>query len=221
MPRWNGSIRCGSMARAALLAHRLQLKAAKSATQALDIVGLPAAVLRRDRTVLAANASMETLAPRVEIGAFDRLHLQDKLPDALFGTAVSGAVPDGIQSIPLAASAAGPAMVAHLLPIRRTASDIFAIADLLLITTLVTTPNAPLTTVLTGLFDLTPAEAKIARGIAIGRTVEELAAASGVSPLTARNQLRSVMMKTGTSRQAELAVLLSGLRPLPANQAAE
>lgn len=209
------------LARAALLAQRLQLKAAAAATQALEIVGLPAAVLRRDRTVLAANAAMLSLSPRVAIGSFDRIRLQDAMPDALFGATISGPVTDSIQSIPLAATEEGPAMVAHLLPIRRSAGDIFATADLLLIVTLVTTPDAPLTAVLTGLFDLTPAEAKIARGIAVGRTVEELAVANGVSPFTTRNQLRAVMMKTGTTRQTELALLLSGLRPLPASEAAE
>lgn len=202
------------LARAALLAHRLRLKAAAAATEALDILGLPAAVLERDRTVLAANESLTTLAPRVRVGAFDRLYLQAKAPDDLFGAALMALNFEGVRSIPLAATETTAAMVAHIVPIRRAAGDIFSRGDALLLFTLVTAPSAPLTEVLTGLFDLTPAEAKVARGISIGHSLEEVAASNGVSRETIRSQLKSLMMKTGTGRQAELAVLLGGLRPI-------
>jgi DNA-binding CsgD family transcriptional regulator len=202
------------LARAALLSHRLRLKAASAATEALDILGLPAAVLERDRTVLVANASLTALAPRIRIGAFDRIYMQAKAPDILFGAALSTHDLRSVRSIPLAATETGAAMVAHVVPIRRTARDVFAPADMLLLITLVSAPTAPLTEVLTGLFDLTPAEAKVARGISVGRSLADLAASNGVSRETVRTQLKSLMMKTGTGRQAELAVLLSGLRPI-------
>jgi DNA-binding CsgD family transcriptional regulator len=64
--------------------------------------------------------------------------------------------------------------------------------------------------VLEGLFDLTPAEARVARGITGCRTVEQLATEFGTSPQTVRSQLKSVMAKTGVNRQVELVSLLSG-----------
>jgi DNA-binding CsgD family transcriptional regulator len=201
------------LARAALLAHRLGLKAARAATDALDILGLPAAVLQRDRRVLAANGSLKALEPRVVIGAFDRIHLGAAPADTLFRAALADPALDTVRSIPLPATEASPAMVGHVVPIRRSAHDVFARGDVLLLLTLVTAPNAPLTEVLTGLFDLTPAEARIARGISTGRSLDELARAGGVSRETVRTQLKSLMMKTGTSRQVELAVLLSGISP--------
>lgn len=202
------------LARAALLAHRLRLEAARGAADALDIVGLPAAVLGRNRTVLAANPSLIGLAPRIRIGAYDRMYLQAKAADDLFEAALASASQEGVRSIPLAATETSPALVAHVVPIRRAAGDIFARADVLVLFTLVTAPSAPLTEVLTGLFDLTHAEAKVARGISVGHSLGELATSSGLSRETVRSQLKSLMLKTGTSRQVELAVLLSGLRPV-------
>jgi len=75
-------------------------------------------------------------------------------------------------------------------------------------------PAAPLTELLTGLFDLTGAEVHVASGIATGGSVEEIAAARAVSRETVRTQLKSILAKTGTSRQVELALLLTGARPL-------
>lgn len=103
--------------------------------------------------------------PRVSIGAFDRIHLQAVAADALLGDALSSTHPRDVQSIPLAATESASAMVVHVIPIRGAGSDIFPRADVLLLVTLVTAPTAPLTAILTGLFVLTPAEARVARGI--------------------------------------------------------
>ena len=59
------------------------------------------------------------------------------------------------------------------------------------------------------LFDLTPAEARIASGIARGDTPEALATDGDVAISTVRSQIRRVLEKTGCSRQADLAALLA------------
>lgn len=64
---------------------------------------------------------------------------------------------------------------------------------------------------LAGLLDLTPAEARIAHSLALGHSLEEAAALSGVTVSTARTYLKQVFVKTGTSRQAELVKLVLGL----------
>ena len=61
-------------------------------------------------------------------------------------------------------------------------------------------------------FCLTPAEVKIALGIADGKTLATVAEERGVSVSTVRTQLKSVFVKTGTHRQAELVALLVGPR---------
>jgi DNA-binding CsgD family transcriptional regulator len=58
---------------------------------------------------------------------------------------------------------------------------------------------------------LTPAEARIAIGIARGNALSVIAKAHGISVSTARTQLKSVFAKTGTHRQAQLAALIAGM----------
>ncbi|WP_150294150.1 helix-turn-helix transcriptional regulator [Sphingobium estronivorans] len=68
-------------------------------------------------------------------------------------------------------------------------------------------PIIPAST-LSHLFGLTPAEALLASEIARGASVEEAANHIGISRNTARSQLQSVFLKTGTNRQGELVRML-------------
>jgi DNA-binding CsgD family transcriptional regulator len=65
--------------------------------------------------------------------------------------------------------------------------------------------------VLNALFNLTPAEARLAAGLGAGKTVEAFAVQTGISVLTARSQLRSVFSKVGVNRQADLVAILQRL----------
>jgi len=205
------------LARAALLAHRLGMRSVKGATEALQLVGLPAAALSGTGRVVITNPMFERLAPRVAAGAFDHVQLLSKPANEALRQAIAAASADpafGSRSIPIPAGRGEPALIAHLLPIRRAAHDIFVSAELLLVLTAVVAPGAPLTEMLHGLFDLTPAEARVARSLAAGLSIEEISTQSATSRETVRTQLKGVMAKTATSRQAELVRLLAGASPL-------
>jgi DNA-binding CsgD family transcriptional regulator len=60
-------------------------------------------------------------------------------------------------------------------------------------------------------FNLSEAETQVVGAIASGQSVSEFAQRRGVSVNTARNQLRSAMLKAGVSRQVQLAPLLDQL----------
>lgn len=205
------------LARAALLAHRLGLRVAAGATEALQLVGLPGAALTATGRVVVANPLFEQLAPRVEAGALDRVSVTSRpAHEALYQALGTAAAEQGFaaRSIPIAAGAGEPALIAHLLPIRRAAHDIFTSAGFLLVLTAVVAPEAPLTEMLHGLFDLTPAEARVARALAAGLSIEEISLRSATSRETVRTQLKGVMAKTATTRQADLVRLLAGASPL-------
>jgi DNA-binding CsgD family transcriptional regulator len=51
----------------------------------------------------------------------------------------------------------------------------------------------------------------VARGLAVGDTLEEIAAAGGVAITTVRSQMRQVLEKTGCTRQAEVVSLLANV----------
>lgn len=70
------------------------------------------------------------------------------------------------------------------------------------------------------LHGLTRRQAELAVVLAAGHSLEETAAALGISTATARVHLRQVFAKTDTHRQAELVKLLIGLPVLPAPGAA-
>lgn len=64
-------------------------------------------------------------------------------------------------------------------------------------------------------FDLSPAEAPLAVAIGTGLTLQGAAREFGLSEATVRSVLKTVFQKTGVSRQAELAILLSSYKSRP------
>ena len=64
------------------------------------------------------------------------------------------------------------------------------------------------------LFDLTPAEARLAQRLACGDSVEEVAQALHIKMTTARTQLAAIFAKTDTRRQAKLVAILSRIAHL-------
>jgi DNA-binding CsgD family transcriptional regulator len=86
-------------------------------------------------------------------------------------------------------------------------------ADLVL---LVTDPEQPVDYpdgVLRALYGLTPAQTEIANGLLTGYTLDEIACLRKVSIGTVRQQLKTIMSKTGVSRQSDLVKLLMTLPP--------
>jgi DNA-binding CsgD family transcriptional regulator len=68
------------------------------------------------------------------------------------------------------------------------------------------------------LFDLTPAEARLAGALVAGKTLTEYARERGVSLNTVRSHLRQVLDKAGMRRQADLVRALAGLPALRAEK---
>jgi DNA-binding NarL/FixJ family response regulator len=104
-------------------------------------------------------------------------------------------------------------MIAHVVPIRGAARDVFFRCAAMLMLTPVTRPEAPPAELIRSLFDLTPAETRVARGLAAGQTVKGIAEESGTSANTVRSHVKVVLTKTGYSRQSDVVALLNGLRP--------
>lgn len=200
--------------RATLAAARLRLEQAKNTIGTLADIGLPAAALSRQGRLRATNVLFDSLVPDVAADHAERLRFNHRGADILFSDALRrGNAGNALGlSFPVLARPPHPPFVAHLVPVRRAAHDIFSAIDWLLLAIPVTQSGALDTRVLEGLFDLTPAEARVARGILFGKSLQEIAQEHSVSPETTRTQLKAVMAKTGTSRQSELASLLGTLK---------
>ena len=81
---------------------------------------------------------------------------------------------------------------------------------------LITEPNETLSEVqLMGkLYDLSPAELRVATALLAGKSPGEYASEAGLTLHTVRSQLKNLFSKTYTRRQSELVALLSKLPPL-------
>ncbi|WFU32396.1 helix-turn-helix transcriptional regulator [Bradyrhizobium brasilense] len=199
------------LARASLLSGRLGLERVKAAAEILGLIGLPCAVLSHSNRILATNTLFDLLIPQVVQDRPCRVALVDRRADAMLRESLSQldyqASP---RSIPIIAAEETPASIIHVVPVRGAAHDVFTLASCVLFVTEVSSPAIVSAQVIQGLFDLTPAEARVARGIAAGASVQALAIKAGVTVGTIRQQLKSVFAKTGVSRQAELVGMLVG-----------
>jgi DNA-binding CsgD family transcriptional regulator len=148
--------------------------------------------------------------------AFDRVSLKDNVADHLLHDAIAtidSEIGSSARSFPIRDADANAMMVAHVIPVRLSARDIFLRCATVLAMTPVAPPQAPPVELVQSLFDLTPAEARVARSLATGKTVENIASDASVSLNTVRTHMRGVLEKTGCNRQAEVVALLTGIAP--------
>jgi DNA-binding CsgD family transcriptional regulator len=204
------------LARSALLSARLQLERARIAGETLAALGLPALVVNEQCKVLAANHLIEALTGYVLWRAQDRVSLKDKAADQLLREAIAAIDLAGaaVRSFPVRDARAEAMMVAHVVPIRLSARDIFVRCAAVLVLTPVTLPQAPPVELVQSLFDLTPTEARVARGLASGKTVQDIAVDRGLSENTIRTHVRGVLEKTGCNRQVDIIALLTAISPM-------
>jgi DNA-binding CsgD family transcriptional regulator len=116
---------------------------------------------------------------------------------------------DDIMALPR--PAARP-LLAEIVPLGDAMQDLFRRARAII---LLTDPDEGVSldeAVCRMMFGLSPAESRLAIAVGGGQDVAGFADAAGLSIETVRKRLRSVLGKTGTRRQAELAALLGHLR---------
>jgi DNA-binding CsgD family transcriptional regulator len=198
------------LARAAALSTRLGLQRARAIVDALNSAGMPAAILDGQNKLLAVNSLLEGMSGQIVFLAHGKFALADSASNGLLTQALADDERSETSSVPVPARGDCPAAVLHALPLPGAASDVFYGARTLLVVTRLDRPASPTAELLTGLFDLTASEAKIARCIFEGKMTDEIAEALGFSRETVRFYLKSIFAKTGVNRQVDLAALLSG-----------
>ncbi len=206
------------LARAGLIAARLRLEQATSTTSTLQAMGLAAAVASSMGQVRASNALFDAMSAVFQSTAFGGVRIADNAANDLFLQALESIRTHSalsVCSIPVRATHNSPAVVIHVLPLRRNAHDIFSGADILIVATAINPSNlVPSPTILTGLFDLTPTEARLVIALTRGESLKTAAAEAAVNYATARTYLNRIYTKTGTHRQNELVALLKWTQPL-------
>ena len=205
------------LARAAQLSSQFLLERLRSQVSALEAIGVAACVVSGTGTLRAANQRFEAELGHVAFDMRTGVHVADKDADRLLARALEALRRDEFSgcSIALRDGEAGASRVLHLLPIKGEASDLFVRASALLVISdprkLIQVSNG----LLHSLFDLTPAEARLASRLCRpDSALKEIAAEHGVSLSTVQSQLKSVLAKTGAAGQVDLVRLLLGAATL-------
>ncbi len=202
------------LARAAVLASKLQMQRAQASLDSFELAGSPAALIGAKGSILTMTPGFGALLGQVVVRARDRIALDDDRANALLQKSMQDLAQDRLgdtRSIPVPNKDDRPAFIIHVLPIRRQALDIFSRAQAMLV---VTTADRSLrieTSLLCELYDLTRAEAAIASGLLEGRTVDELSVSRSVTRETIRSQIKKVLAKTGCHSQADFIRRLAPL----------
>ncbi len=205
------------LARAAMMSSRLEFERIAAAVEALKMTGLPSAVLHRDGRVLACNDLLETLSPQIRIAARDVMNFQygpanRRLADAIEAARGLGSLAG--CSFPLPQADRTPPAVVHLVPFKGNACDIFVSAAFFLIVTSIDRSRVPNAETLQGLFDLTPTEARVARFLAGGTDIAGAASEMAVSKETVRSHVKSILSKSGMTRQTDFVAAVATLRTI-------
>ena len=200
------------LARSALLSARLARESAEATTRTLADLGLPAAVLGRDGSILAANADFDAFRARLDRDEIARARGPFHFDQLMYRSSFGLDPEEGgtTRSLPLPTREGAPRHVVHLVPIRRSARDIFVGATTIAVIVEVAPTPVPSADLIGSLFDLTPAETRVVRAVAGGATLKDHAAAAGLSVETVRSQLKVAMGKVGVDRQVDLVRLVLG-----------
>jgi DNA-binding CsgD family transcriptional regulator len=185
-------------------------------TNALDLVREAALVLDRLGFVLDANPRAERLFDDEFRIRGRRIYIRDKRASAALDECLEKlrATPDvsPVATAPVVVQRdRRRPVVVRVMPIPGAVRSPFLGARALVILREFGPRPAPDPELLSVIFGMTRAEARLASLMAAGLSPLQAAMELHVSPATVRNQLKAVFAKTGTHRQSELVTLISGL----------
>jgi DNA-binding CsgD family transcriptional regulator len=178
------------------------------------LMALPAAVVSRSGSLLAANRLFAELVPHTVRKLDGRVRLADEAADRFVENLLAQphrhSTTGSVRTVPIRGPGGKPTAILQVIPLNNSGGEVHADAAILAIRP-VRPPAVPTPSILQRLFDLSPAEARVASALAARRTIAAIAKDFGVSRETVRSQTKTVFVKTGVKRQLDLAVLLSGL----------
>jgi DNA-binding CsgD family transcriptional regulator len=190
----------------------------------LEIAGVGAAIIGSDQRLKARNASFEKALSSILLDRGGAIYFADSFLQAAMQNVIRQKFgPNaGVASVGVQLGDEALPVVVHLVPLLNRARDVCGSDGALMLIARPDNDMLPTSDLLRLLFDLTPAESRIARLLSEGLTLARVAQTTGTSRMTVRSQLRSVFTKMGVSRQAELVRLLLSIRTpqLPPNGSA-
>lgn len=202
---------------AATLSNAVGRVALSSGINALGAIRQPALATDHHGLVLDANAAMESILDqhirirnrRLWVGDPEAQFSLERLTERITAGADTPAL---VSTEPIVIRRGDMApVIARVLSVPPAARNPFLGARVIMTFVSLEPKRRPDASLLTQAFGLTPAEARLASALANGTSLSEVADELGISRETARNQLKSVFLKTDTHRQSQVVALLSRL----------
>jgi DNA-binding CsgD family transcriptional regulator len=210
----------GYLRAAGELALRVGTASNKRLLDAFGSTGQPLAMIGRDGCVIYMNERLERLIGDGLLVRNGRLSSWRADTTRALGAAIHAAIAhdgvlrDPLNSLVLPRRKALRGLLARIVPVVGQAHDILhRVAAIVTVTDLESRLLGPQEQLLVEAFAFTPAEARLARQIATGKTMPEIARSQKTSRETLRSRLKTIFDKTGTGRQAELALLIARIGP--------
>lgn len=204
------------------LAIRIGISSAQRTADAFAAGGQPVALIGNDGRILHMSQSFEGLAGSGVTITNRRLGSWHPDADLKIAAAIGhalrydGDLGEPPKSVVLPRRNGLRPLIASVIPVVGSAQDILnVVSAIVVLTDLEAKLIGPSLVALRQSFGLTAAEARLAHDIAVGRTLPEIATATGVARETLRSRLKAIFDKTATARQAELALLLAKVPKSP------
>lgn len=197
-----------------------------SSNAALDSLGSAAFLLEASGRLLVASVQAEALLRGDNVVSLDRSKVlraanagEDMDLSAVIQRCATGIGNPSARPLRLTSRATGQAYVAWMVPLQPVRShapsrrfELFSRlaaqpAVLVMVASAEKGIDIPADTI-QAIFRLSAAEARLVKALVGGRSLAEYAADAGLSRNTTRNQLASIFLKTGTTRQTELVVMV-------------
>jgi DNA-binding CsgD family transcriptional regulator len=200
------------LCRAAVLSSEVQIARQNNLLDAFNAMGSAIGLLDGMGRLRAASIEFKAHLGELIHDSPARLKLNDSSADARFAAAIEnlGQRSPGM-SIALRDEHKVGRAILNLVPAARDALQFFNGVAIFAVVSRARNDLLPDASIISALFDLTPAEARVARAIAEGLTPSEIARRYNLSRETIRSQLKRVLLKTSTKRQSELSRLVSRL----------
>jgi DNA-binding CsgD family transcriptional regulator len=198
------------------MASRLAELTGKSMVDGLQLAKQPAILLRPNGTIAYMNPSAETLIGQRFTIRHSRLsapnsaenrQLQALIDQTCAAQARFMSSGQELKPVVLSATETDARLIIRAAPIRRSASDILAFSGVVLMISNLAPDIRLRPETLQHAFDLTRREAEVMALIGEGQHIQQIGVTLGISPETVRYHIKSVFMKTGTSRQSQLVGL--------------
>lgn len=191
-------------------ASRLSWAAGQGALTAFTLASTPAILLNWRGFVVDINEAAEPLMGRdldVKCGRLLALDIQSgRRLEALVEQARG---PNGKGGVTEVVRQTGRPLIAEIIPIRNKLADAFNLPAILVLVSEPSTRQSASHAVLRTVFRLTPREIEVADRLCRGHSSNEISQRLGLQQASVRQVIKSILLKTDTTRQADLVSLMA------------